>query len=64
MIADHRGDQGRVYHKYKSKNDIVLALTDRELASSKTPWRPQNPNAAARYVLLTRLIDIAVARRR
>lgn len=68
MIADAIGvTKAAVYHKYKSKNDIVIALTDRELAqlegaleaAESEPERPQ-----ARYLLLTRLIDIAVARRR
>ncbi|MCW2589055.1 MAG: transcriptional regulator, TetR family [Mycobacterium sp.] len=68
MIADHIGvTKAAVYHKYNTKNEIVIALTDRELAqledaleaAEAEPERPQ-----ARYVLLSRLIDIAVARRR
>jgi len=68
MIADAIGvTKAAVYHKYKSKNDIVIALTERELglledaleAAEAEPERLQ-----ARYLLVSRLIDIAVARRR
>ena len=68
MIADTIGvTKAAVYHKYNTKNEIVIALTDRELAqledaleaAEAEPERPQ-----ARRLLLARLIDISVARRR
>ena len=68
MIADAIGvTKAAVYHKYKTKAEIVIALTERELsqledvleAAESEPERPQ-----ARFLLLTRLIDLAVMRRR
>ncbi len=68
MIADHIGvTKAAVYHKYNTKNEIVIALTDRELAQLEDALEgaeAEREAPRARLVLLTRLIDVAVARRK
>jgi AcrR family transcriptional regulator len=68
MIADHIGvTKAAVYHKYNTKNAIVIALTERELAMLEDALEAAEAEvdgSRARRLLLTRLIDVAVARRR
>ena len=68
MIADAIGvTKAAVYHQFKTKDEIVIAMTDRELgllvpaleAAEAEQCRPR-----ARVLLLTTLIDMAVDRRR
>jgi AcrR family transcriptional regulator len=68
MIADVIGvTKAAVYHQFKTKDEIVIALTERELgrlddaleAAEAELSRPR-----AREVLLTRVIDMAIERRR
>jgi AcrR family transcriptional regulator len=67
MIADEVGvTKAAVYHQFKTKEEIVIALTERELggleealeAAEREPDRPR-----AREVLLDAVIDVAVKRR-
>lgn len=67
MIADAIGvTKAAVYHQFKSKNEIVIAVTENELAiledallAAEADERPQQ----ARRTLLIQLIDLAVTRR-
>lgn len=67
MIADAVGvTKAAVYHQYKSKSAIVIAVTENELAiledallAAEADQRRQQ----ARRTLLVQLIDLAVARR-
>ena len=68
MIADAIGvSKAAVYHQYKTKEEIVLAAAEAELANVEAavdlaeaePTAPQ-----ARAVLVARMIDLAVERRR
>jgi AcrR family transcriptional regulator len=68
MIADAVGvTKAAVYHQFRTKEEIVIALTERELggleealeAAEAEEFRPR-----ARDVLLSRVIDMAVERRR
>ncbi|WP_246240910.1 TetR/AcrR family transcriptional regulator [Mycolicibacterium madagascariense] len=67
MIADAVGvTKAAVYHQYRSKNDIVIAVTENELAilqdallAAEADERPEE----ARRTLLIQLIDLAVTRR-
>ena len=67
MIADAVGvTKAAVYHQYRSKNDIVIAVTENELAiledalvAAEADERPDE----ARRTLLIQLIDLAVTRR-
>jgi AcrR family transcriptional regulator len=67
MIADAIGvTKAAVYHQYKSKDEIVIAVTENELAileeallAAEADERPQQ----ARRTLLIQLIDLAVTRR-
>jgi AcrR family transcriptional regulator len=67
MIADEVGvTKAAVYHQFRTKEEIVIALTERELgrlddaleAAEAEVSRPR-----AREMLLTRVIDMAVERR-
>jgi AcrR family transcriptional regulator len=67
LIADEVGvTKAAVYHQFRTKEEIVIALTERELgrlddaleAAEAEVSRPR-----ARQVLLTRVIDMAVERR-
>ena len=68
MIADHIGvTKAAVYHKYRTKNEIVIALTERELAMLEDALEAAEAEvdgSRARQLLVTRLIDLAVGRRR
>jgi AcrR family transcriptional regulator len=67
MIADAVGvTKAAVYRQFKSKDDIVIALTERELGGLEPALaaaEAQKSASRAREVLLDRVIDIAVARR-
>jgi AcrR family transcriptional regulator len=68
MIADAVGvTKAAVYHKFKTKEEIVIAVTETELAKLEDALEAaeaeQDP-LQARKVLLTRVIDMAVKRRR
>jgi len=67
MIADAVGvTKAAVYHQFKTKEEIVVAVTDMELAKLEDALEAaeaeQDP-LQARKVLLTRVIDTAVERR-
>ncbi|HTM84376.1 MAG TPA: helix-turn-helix domain-containing protein [Mycobacterium sp.] len=68
MIADTIGvTKAAVYHQFKTKEAIVIALTERELAlleDALDAAEAEGSPARARELLLTRVIDMAVARRR
>ncbi|GAA5054628.1 TetR/AcrR family transcriptional regulator [Nocardia callitridis] len=68
MIADVIGvTKAAVYHQFKSKDDIVLAVAETEMArleAAITLADAQRDSVRAREVLLTRVIDVAVQRRR
>lgn len=67
MIADALGvTKAAVYHKFKAKNDIVLAVADVELAglaAAIDAAEAEESRLRGREVLLTQVIDLAVARR-
>lgn len=68
MIADAIGvTKAAVYHQFKTKEAIIIALTERELGQLKEALEAaeaEGSPARAREVLLTRVIEIAVRRRR
>jgi AcrR family transcriptional regulator len=68
MIADAIGvTKAAVYHQFNTKNEIVIAMTERELATLKDPVaaaEAEPDRERARTLLLARVIDVAVARRR
>jgi AcrR family transcriptional regulator len=68
MIADAIGvTKGAVYHQFKTKDEIVLAAAETELARVETAIEAAEaePNPTrAREVLVTRIVDLAVERRR
>ena len=67
MIADAIGvTKAAVYHQFKTKEQIVIALTERELGSLEEALEAAEAHdhrARAREVLLARVIDLAVDRR-
>jgi AcrR family transcriptional regulator len=67
MIADAVGvTKAAVYHQFKTKEEIVIAVTDMELAKLEDALEAaeaQTDPLRARKVLLTRVIDMAVERR-
>jgi AcrR family transcriptional regulator len=67
MIADAVGvTKAAVYHQFKSKEQIVIALTEREfggLEEALEAAEAQDHRTQARDVLLDRVIDLAVQRR-
>ena len=67
MIADAIGvTKAAVYHQFKTKEQIVIALTERELGSLEEALEAaeaHNHRTKAREVLLARVIDLAVERR-
>ena len=67
MIADAVGvTKAAVYHQFKTKEQIVIALTERELGSLEEALEAaeaHNHRTRAREVLLARVIDLAVERR-
>ena len=67
MIADAIGvTKAAVYHQFKTKEEIVIALTERELGrlDDALVAAEAEASARAREVLLTRVIDMAIERRR
>jgi AcrR family transcriptional regulator len=68
MIADTVGvTKAAVYHQFKTKDEIVIALTERELGRLDDALSAAEAEASpprAREVLLSRVIDIAIERRR
>ncbi|HVU71927.1 MAG TPA: helix-turn-helix domain-containing protein [Mycobacteriales bacterium] len=68
MIADHIGvTKAAVYHQFKSKDEIVLAVAEHEfrhLEEALEAALRERSKAKARDLLLRQVIDIAVDRRR
>jgi AcrR family transcriptional regulator len=68
MIADEIGvTKAAVYHIYNTKDEIVLAVAEVVLArldAAVTAAEAERSRARARAVLITRMIDLAVERRR
>jgi len=68
MIADVMGvTKAAVYHQFKTKNEIVLAVAETEFAKLEAALEAaeaQPSRARAREMLLARVIDTAVSRRR
>jgi AcrR family transcriptional regulator len=68
MIADAIGvTKAAVYHQFKSKDEIVIAAAEAEMARVETALEAAEAEpdpVRAREVLLTRIIDLAVERRR
>jgi AcrR family transcriptional regulator len=67
MIADAVGvTKAAVYHQFKTKEEIVVAVTEMELANLEDALEAaeaEDDPLRARKVLLTRVIDTAVERR-
>ncbi|WP_068188496.1 TetR/AcrR family transcriptional regulator [Mycobacterium sp. UM_CSW] len=67
MIADTIGvTKAAVYHQFKTKEQIVIALTERELGGLEEALEAAEAHdhrSTAREVLLDRVIDVAVERR-
>ena len=67
MIADEIGvTKAAVYHQFKTKEEIVIALTERELGrldDALEAAEAEESRPRAREVLLNRVIDMAVERR-
>jgi len=68
MIADAVGvTKAAVYHKFKTKEEIVVAVAEMELAKLEDALEAAEAQAdgiAARKVLLTEVVGMAVERRR
>lgn len=68
MIADQIGvTKAAVYHQFKSKDEIVLAVAEHEFADLEEALevaQRERSKAKARDRLLTHVIDTAVTRRR
>jgi AcrR family transcriptional regulator len=67
MIADAVGvTKAAVYHQFRTKEEIVVALTERELGGLEEALEAaeaEDHRPRAREVLLERVIDVAVERR-
>lgn len=67
MIADAIGvTKAAVYHQFKAKDEIVIALTERELAGLEEALEAaeaEQSQPRAREMLLDGVIDLAVKRR-
>jgi AcrR family transcriptional regulator len=65
MIADAIGvTKAAVYHQFKTKEQIVVALTERELGGlEETLEAAEADPLRARELLLDRVIDLAIERR-
>jgi AcrR family transcriptional regulator len=68
MIADAIGvTKAAVYHQFNTKDEIVLAAAETELATVEAAIEAAEAEPdpiRARQVLVTRIVDLAVARRR
>jgi AcrR family transcriptional regulator len=68
MIADALGvTKAAVYHQFKTKEEIVLAAAQAELAKVEAAVEAaeaETDTARARDVLVARIVDLAVERRR
>jgi AcrR family transcriptional regulator len=68
MIADAVGvTKAAVYHQFKTKEEIVIAVTDTELGKLEDALEAAEAEGdplRARKVLLTRVIDMAIDRRK
>jgi AcrR family transcriptional regulator len=68
MIADALGvTKAAVYHKFKTKEEIVIAVAEMELANLEDALEAAEAQAdsiGARKVLLTEVVGMAVERRR
>jgi len=68
MIADAIGvTKAAVYHKFKTKEEIVIAVAETELATLEDALEAAEEQAdsfGARKVLLTEVVGMAVERRR
>ncbi len=68
MIADELGvTKAAVYHQFRSKDAIVLAVAEFELRRLETALdaaEAEGSSVRAREVLLTEVIDLAIERRR
>jgi AcrR family transcriptional regulator len=68
MIADAVGvTKAAVYHKFKTKEEIVVAVAEMELATLENALEAaeaQADSVGARKVLLTEVVGMAVERRR
>ena len=68
MIADAIGvSKAAVYHQYRTKEEIVVAAAEAELADveAAVAFAEAEPSATrARLVLVTRMVELAVSRRR
>jgi len=68
MIADAIGvTKAAVYHQFKAKDEIVIAVAQAELARLEAAMDAagaEPDRARAREVLITRIVDLAVQRRR
>jgi AcrR family transcriptional regulator len=67
MIADEIGvTKAAVYHQFKTKEEIVIALTERELGGLEEVLEAaeaEQSQPRARELLLERVIDVAIERR-
>jgi AcrR family transcriptional regulator len=68
MIADALGvTKAAVYHQFRTKEEIVVAVAEAELARLETALdaaEAESDPARARDVLVARMVDLAVERRR
>jgi AcrR family transcriptional regulator len=68
MIADAIGvTKAAVYHQFKTKDEIVVAAAEAELANLEVAIdvaEAESSPQQAREVLVARIVDLAVARRR
>jgi AcrR family transcriptional regulator len=68
MIADALGvTKAAVYHQFRTKDEIVVAVAEAELARLETALdaaEAEADPARAREVLVARIVDLAVVRRR
>jgi AcrR family transcriptional regulator len=68
MIADALGvTKAAVYHQFKTKDEIVVAVAEAELARLETALdaaEAESDSVRARAVLVARIVDLAVERRR
>lgn len=68
MIADALGvTKAAVYHQFRTKDDIVVAVAEAELARLETALdaaEAEPDPERARAVLVARIVDLAVERRR